>query len=284
MTFELEIEPLDLDLTLGCGQTFRWRREEDGSWSGPLGDRLVTLRKRGHCLEVQALPNTAGVEKAVSTFLRAEDDIDSIQSHLLRDPLLAKGMKRLRGLRVVKMDEWECLASYILATYSNIPRITKMVDGVARRYGERIAGDVHSFPSARELARASVADLQRLGLGYRAAYIHETCRMLRGKPTRRLAGMSYEDLRQELQEFPGVGDKVADCVCLFGFGRLEAFPIDVWVARSLKRMYGAEGNYSRLRRFASDKFGQYAGYAQEYMYYNERPLAARGRCVFGGDE
>jgi len=284
MTFELEIEPLDLDLTLGCGQTFRWSREEDGSWSGPVGDRLVILRKRGHRLEVEALPNTTGVERAVSTYLRAGDDIDSIQSHLLRDPVLAKGIGRLRGLRIVKMDEWECLATYILATYSNIPRIAKMIDGIARRYGEKIAGGVHSFPSANELARAKVADLRELGLGYRAAYVHETCRMLRGKSMRRLAGMAYEDLREELLEFPGVGDKVADCVCLFGFGRLEAFPIDVWVTRGLKRLYGAEGSYSKLRRFASDKFGLYAGYAQEYMYYNERVLAARNGCVFGGGE
>jgi N-glycosylase/DNA lyase len=282
MTLEMRIDPLDLDLTLGCGQTFRWRRGEDCSWSGPLGDRLVTMRKDGRRLLVEALPDAEGVEEALLEYLRAADDIASIQKRLGRDPVLRRGMLPLRGLRIVKMDEWECLASYILATFSNIPRIARMIEGVARTYGENIVDDVYSFPRAQALSRASVADLGRLGLGYRAAYINETCRALRGKSLQRLKGLSYEALRNELMGLPGVGEKVADCVCLFGFGRLEAFPIDVWVARSLKRLYGVEGSYAKLRRFASERFGECAGYAQEYLYYNERVLAAKDACAFDG--
>jgi len=282
MTLEMRIYPLDLDLTLGCGQTFRWRRAEDGSWSGPLDDRFVTMRMEGRKLLVEASPDSEGVEEALSEYLRAGDDVASIQKRLGRDPVLRRGMPPLRGLRIVKMDEWECLASYILATFSNIPRIAKMIEGVARTYGENIVDDVYSFPRAQALSRASAADLGRLGLGYRAAYISETCRALRGKSLQRLKGLSYETLRNELMGFPGVGEKVADCVCLFGFGRLEAFPIDVWVARSLKRLYGVEGSYARLRRFASERFGEFAGYAQEYLYYNERVLAANDVCAFEG--
>jgi len=282
MTLEMRIDPLDLDLTLGCGQTFRWRRGEDGTWSGPLGDRFVTMRKDGRRLLVDALPDAEGIEEALLEYLRAGDDIASIQRRLGRDPVLRRGLRPLRGLRIVKMDEWECLASYILATFSNIPRIAKMIEGVARAYGENIVDDVYSFPRAQALSRASVTDLGKLGLGYRAAYINETCRALRGKSLQRLKGLSYEALKSELMGLPGVGEKVADCVCLFGFGRLEAFPIDVWVARSLKRLYGVEGSYAKLHRFASDLFGECAGYAQEYLYYNERVLAASDACAFEG--
>ena len=90
----------------------------------------------------------------------------------------------------------------------------------------------------------------------------------------------YENLRRDLVELPGVGEKVADCVSLFGFGRLESFPIDVWMERALKRLYGQKGSYSKLRHFAADRFGKYAGYAQEYIYHNERMRGRTGACMF----
>jgi N-glycosylase/DNA lyase len=92
--------------------------------------------------------------------------------------------------------------------------------------------------------------------------------------------LSYIELRKKLMELPGVGEKVADCVSLFGFGKLESFPIDVWMERALARLYGRRGSYLRLREFAQERFGQYAGYAQEYIYHNERTRAHDGACAF----
>jgi N-glycosylase/DNA lyase len=280
MRFELEIAPLDLDLTLGCGQTFRWRPQPDASWKGVLGNQLVTVRRTKEGVAAEAVPGGEHVDEKLEVFLRSGDDIRSIQRALRKDPVLAPGTGQLKGLRIVKLDEWECLVSYILATYANIPRIMKMVDSVATAYGPRIAPGVHAFPERRRLAKASIGHLAKLGLGYRAKYVHAVCEEIDEDAIRLMMKRRYEDLRKDLIELPGVGEKVADCVSLFGFGRLESFPIDVWIERALKRLYGQKGSYSMLRHFAARRFGQYAGYAQEYIYHNERMRGRTGACMF----
>ncbi|MCU0851912.1 MAG: 8-oxoguanine DNA glycosylase [Thermoplasmata archaeon] len=280
MRFRLDVRPLDLDLTLGCGQVFRWRRRNDGSWRGVLSDQVVTIRNDpGGCL-VEATPGRRGAKPLVHDFFRATDDVRRIQRRLGRDPVLAGGVAQFKGLRIVKMDEWECLVSYMLATYANIPRITKMVDALAVGFGDRISDGLHSFPTIEELGRASLADLQRCGLGYRAKYVHEACRAIERTGIAELGRLPYEELREELTKLPGVGDKVADCVSLFGFGKTESFPIDVWIERALGRLYHQKGSYRKLRAFASERFGEYAGYAQEYLYFNERVRAADAACAF----
>jgi N-glycosylase/DNA lyase len=280
MRFELEIAPLDLDLTLGCGQTFRWRRQPEGSWKGMLGGHSVTLLQKGSVILGEATPGGDEAIELIEELLRSGDDVRMIQRALSKDPVLSPGIKRLKGLRIVKLDEWECLVSYMLATYANIPRIMKMVDAIAVRYGRRIAPGLHEFPDLRALAKASVRDLTKLGLGYRAEYVHMACESIDEQSIESMKGMSYENLRERLIELPGVGEKVADCVSLFGFGRLESFPIDVWIERALKRLYGQKGSYSRLRHFANERFGKFAGYAQEYIYHNERMRGRTGVCLF----
>ena len=280
MRFELDFAPLDLDLTFGCGQTFRWRPQPDGSWKGVLGDQLVTLHRTKEGVAAEAIPGGERVDEKLEIFLRSGDDIQLIQRTLRRDPILAPGAGKLKGLRIVKLDEWECLISYILATYANIPRIMKMVDSVAAAYGPHIAPGVHGFPSRRRLAKASIGQLANIGLGYRAKYVHRVCDEIDEDAIRSMDDRPYEALRTDLIELPGVGEKVADCVSLFGFGRLESFPIDVWIERALRRLYRQKGSYSKLRHFAAGRFGQYAGYAQEYIYHNERMRGRTGACMF----
>ncbi len=280
-TATIRLEPLDLARTLGCGQTFRWRPLTEASWRGALGDQLITLTKNGPRLRMEAIPGGPDVRKLVSEHLRANDDVPAIQRALARrDAVLASGMKELRGLRLVKIDEWECLVSFMLATYANIPRISRMVDTLAGRYGRRISGEIYSFPTLDRMRKATFADLSRCGLGYRAKYIHSVCQQLTEDDLAGLKNLPYVDLRTELKELPGVGDKVADCVALFGFGKLESFPIDVWMERALQRLYGQKGTYRKLAAFAHERFGEYAGYAQEYLYYNERAHAPNGACLF----
>lgn len=280
MKFKLEIAPLNLDQTLGCGQTFRWRRVGAGIWEGPLGDQFVAMRQRGSALEVEARPGGKHARKLVTEHLRGSDDVPEIQRRLAKDAVLAPGIASVKGLRIVKMDEWESLVSFVLATYANIPRITKMIEVLSSRYGEEIVDGIRAFPTHDRLSEVSRAEMAGLGLGYRAGYIHSLCKTLDEGSLSRLGRLSFNSLREELKELPGVGDKVADCVALFGFGRLEAFPIDVHIERAIARLYHKKGSYSKLRTFASERFGEYAGYAQEYLYYNERLHAPRGECLF----
>jgi N-glycosylase/DNA lyase len=280
MRLELDIKPLDLAQTLGCGQTFRWKPREDGSWVGPLDGQLVTLRQSGPRLLMEAVPGGRGVRELVETHLRKWDDVEKVRKALSKDPVLAPGLGRFSGLRIVKLEEWECLCSFALATYANIPRISQMIETLASRFGKKITGDVHAFPTIERMKRVSTAELSECGLGYRAQYIHDMSQMLDRDRIDRFKWLGYEELRSELMQLPGVGDKVADCVALFGFGQLEAFPIDVWMKRALERLYGKTGSYGKLRAFAQARFGPCAGYAQEYLYFNERAHASKGACAF----
>ncbi len=280
MRLDIKINPLDLDLTLGCGQTFRWRKASDGLWEGPLENQFIRLGQRGPVIHIEASPGGREVEGLVRTHLRADDNVRGIQKALAEDPVMAAGMSELKGLRVVRINEWECLISFILATYANIPRITKMIETLSTRYGQRIVEGVNTFPSQDRLRHVPLSELAKCRFGYRAKFIHEACRVLNDDALAEFQRLSYKDLREELKQLPGVGDKVADCVSLFGFGRLDAFPIDVWIDRALGRLYHRKGSYNSLRRFAQERFGQYAGYAQEYLYYNERLRARGGACAF----
>jgi N-glycosylase/DNA lyase len=276
----ISFAPIDLDMTLGCGQTFRWGRLDDGAWRGVLGESLMEVRQSGDVLSVKSVPEGASTEAVVRAYLRAQDDLPAIHKQLSKDPVLSKGLKGVRGFRLVKMDEWECIISYVLATYSNIPRIKKMIDSISQTYGLEIAEGVFSFPDIDSLREASVGDLRVCGLGYRAEYVRAICDSLDDLELNRMSRLPYEDLRERLKMFPGIGDKVADCVSLFGFGRTEAFPIDVWVRRAVDRLYGASGSYETLRRFGKERFGAVAGYAQEYLFFNERVPAKAGTCMF----
>lgn len=280
MKFDVKIDPLNLDQTLGCGQTFRWRPHGNDTWAGPIADQFFTLRRDGPVLHVEATPGGSRARQLILSHLRAEDDVREIQKVLSRDPVIATGIAHMRGLRIVKIDEWETLASFILATYANIPRIMKMVETLASRFGEPIVEGVNSFPTLDRIRDASRSDLEKCGFGYRARYIHKVSRLLDDNRISLMKELPYSELRGELIELPGVGDKVADCVSLFGFGKLDAFPIDVWMERAMARLYRRRGSYSRLRTFAHERFGAYAGYAQEYIYHNERMRARNGECVF----
>jgi N-glycosylase/DNA lyase len=280
MSARIRISGLDLDITLGCGQTFRWRRLGPGAWRGPIGDCVVDLRNNGRWLFAESKPVREDLRARVSGYLRLGDDIDQIRAELSRDPVIGDGPAALRGLRLVKMDEWECLASYTLATFANIPRITKMIETLSGKFGDSIDGEWHAFPSVSRLRKARVGQLRACGLGYRAEYLAALSRAVDEKRIDAMSRMPDDELRVTLLGLPGVGNKVADCVMLFGFGRLGAFPIDVWVMRALSRLYGVDGTYRELRDFATSRFGRNAGYAQEYLFYNERVLSTAGACVF----
>ena len=280
LRFRVPIELLDLDLTLGCGQTFRWKRWPDGSWKGVVGHDVVLLRYSNGRLMIAANPGGHDARERIGSYLRTEDDLAAIQERLSEDEVIARGLARVRGLRLVKMPPWECMVSYVLATNSNIKRIRGMIDTVAERYGDPLLDDMYAFPTIEQLHRATVDELTGCGLGYRAKYIHALCRSVDDDTISCMESLPYKNLRKDLKTLPGIGDKVADCVSLFGFGRLEGFPIDVWVKRALERLYRVAGSYESLRSFAAAKFGPFAGYAQEYLYYNEWCLAPKGNCAF----
>jgi len=278
--------PFDLGLTLCCGQAFRWN-EKGGWWYGVARGRPVKIRQREGVLESE---NTDASE--IRSYFGLEDDLNAILRLVGRDSFAREVTERFRGLRILRQEPWECLVSYICATYKSIPAIRQMIGRLCQMFGEpaRFEGEVfYGFPCAERLAKASPGELKSCGLGYRAKYVSGTAKRVSAGEfdLGGLRTMPYEEARSSLLGLPGVGLKVADCVLLFSAGRLEAFPVDVWVKRAILRHYTPQfpkefvdkavrcrspsnTEYQALSAFGRQYFGKYAGYAQEYLYHHER--------------
>lgn len=252
---------LDLDHTLGCGQVFRWRKEGE-AWRGVVDGRLVTLVQKGRSVSVRGMS-----DERFERYFRADDDLEGIYRTLGDDAYLASCFRRYRGLRLVRQDPWECIASYVLATNANIPRIQGMIERVCRTFGTEMDG-YFTFPTPEQLLDGCER-LGGCGLGYRQGRFLELARSAYREEIdfRGLTLMGYEDCVRELMRLPGVGPKVADCVSVFSLEHLEAFPVDVRIRKAVAELYGMRGGYRKVSEMARKRFGRYAGYAQEYIYY-----------------
>jgi N-glycosylase/DNA lyase len=287
MKLELEpSSPFDLGLTLCCGQAFRWDKMGEW-WYGVVGDRIVKIRQEGKELEFE------GVDKSfVASYFRLADDLNRILSVIGKDKYICMTIDKNKGLRILRQEPWECLISYICATYKNIASIRRMLLALSKKFGQMTRfqeSNFYTFPAPGKLARASVKELAECELGYRAKYVSQTARMVYDGEfdLENLKRLPYKKAKEALLELPGVGQKVADCVLLFSLDKLEAFPVDVWVKRAVLRHYArhfprnfvvkmqkeeslSTSEYERLNRFGREYFGDFAGYAQEYLYHYER--------------
>lgn len=278
--------PFLLDVTLCCGQVFRWDKKGDW-WYGVVRDQVLKVRQIRGKLEYE----NSG-EKFVVHYFSLDVDLKEILDSINKDQHIGKAIEKYLGLRLIRQNPWECIISYICATYKGIPAIKSMLNNMAKKFGKRIALDgcnFYTFPECENLAAASEADLLACGLGYRAKYILETSKKILQSNFNfnDLMKMPYLEARNALMGFPGVGAKVADCVLLFSLGKTEAFPVDVWVKRVMINHYAEElpsqlvkklslcqslsnTEYEKLNLFGRTHFGRYAGYAQEYLYHFER--------------
>jgi N-glycosylase/DNA lyase len=288
--------PFSLEYTLESGQLFRWERSGEW-WRGIVRGSVLKLKQEGEVLRCST-GNDLIDSTFVSSYFRLDDDLDHILATLSKDETITRAVEKFYGLRLVSQDPWECLASFVLATNANIPRIKKMVGALCANYGrpfEFEGANYAAFPSPEELAVASEADLLACGLGYRAPFLKRIATSVASGNVdlARLGAFGYHESREFLMaELPGVGPKVADCVLLYSFGKDEAFPIDVWIARVLAKTYPrllspelrkklspqgkvklSSSDYDKISAKVRAYFGGYAGYAQQYLYIAAREQA-----------
>lgn len=280
------VRDYDLDATLDSGQAFRWVRS-GGGWSGVLGRRAVRLWHRGDALEAEVWEEP-GDWRWLREYLRVDEDLDDVLAAFPDDPPLREAVGACRGLRLLRQDPWECLASFILSSTKQIVQIRQVIALLCERYGDLVpgwaAGGVRAFPHADRLAGLSEAELRACRMGFRARYLGEAARRVAGGELDLggLHALPLEVARAALEELPGVGRKIADCVLLFAYGHASVFPVDVWVQRALEELYFPRRRLApaRLRAFAETYFGPRGGYAQQYLFHYMRGRA--GRVALGG--
>lgn len=256
---------IDLDNTFRCGQNFRWRRQDDGSWLGNVEGRAV----RSVCEDGGM--SLYGAEAADEAFWRSYFDADSDYEQELAgvmDEHLREAMTVCPGIRVLNQPFYETLCSFIISANNNIPRITSIVERFCA-IAPQDANGLHEFPTPQMVLSAGREWVDSIGSGYRAKYLWEAAkRMDNGFDAQALREMTYPEACESVRIFKGVGEKVADCVLLFSCGHKSAFPVDTWSEKMLTQWYGMTGSRSSLKQQAMQHFGAYGGVAQQYLFYH----------------
>ena len=280
---EIPAPDFDLATTLDSGQVFHWEKIDHG-FCGTIGDQAVYVEQVGDVLKVgcadTARParETRTLHKIVADYFALDHPLSEICASFPNDPTMSSARDFCRGLRIIRQPNWECLATFITSTRKGVPHIRQMSRVLRERFGEARKVDnrmVYTFPSPQRVAESSDKELRECALGYRAKNLLATARLVSSRAANlgAWAVLSDADLRAKLCELPGVAAKVSNCVILFAYERLRAFPIDVWIERLLKEKYfpgERKVTPQRLRLFCESYFGEYGGYAQQYLFHYAR--------------
>jgi len=278
----------DLEKTLNSGQVFHWEKYGNG-FVGTIAGSAVYAEQREDILKVRfgetpkPARETRALPKVVARYFALDHPLEEICASFPRDPVMDAARDFCRGLRIIRQPQWECLASFICSSMKQVAHIRQISRALRQRFGERkqfCGREVFSFPSPDALARTTESELRKCGLGYRANNLLTTAkRVASGEADLdSWRALSERQLREQLCELPGVGMKVANCVMLFAYERIAAFPVDVWIERVLRERYFVRGRKvtsKAMAEFVSNYFGAHGGYAQQYLFHHARMTGKR---------
>ena len=273
------VKDFHLDHIFDCGQCFRWEKQEDGSYIGPALGKVVRIGTEGEAENVKVTISNCS-EDDYSTlwksYLDMERDYSSIKDYLTEsDEVLKKAADYGYGIRILKQDFWETVVSFIISQNNNIPRIKGCIESICKSFGEPLGEyegrEYFAIPSPEVMAALTVEDLGAAKLGYRTKYLIETARQMLeegGPEVVKDRLVKSANPIEDLQAFTGIGPKVAACISLFGLGRMDAFPIDVWMRRVMNQLYDIdEKDVKAMKAYAKEHFGEHGGIAQQYLFY-----------------
>ena len=280
---DLNNQPLNLDYIFNCGQAFRWQRSNDGIWYGVVKDKLVELKHEDNKLYWETYPTQD--ETLVRNYLRLDDDISQIYNYLSKkDNYLAFLINKYHGLRVLRQEPSETLFSFMCSAATSIPRISASISELSTRYGEIVCYKdsicYKSFPTINTLAAADVDTLRAIKtLAFRGRNIQFAATQILEKGDgwiESLRNATFDEARTELISIKGIGEKMADCICLFSLDKDEAVPIDTHIRQvamkilpDIKCKTITNSVYKCIRRAFLDKYGEYAGWAQQFLFLDD---------------
>ena len=284
--------PFDLQSTVESGQSYLWDRLDGKMYTTTAAyggsawyetvippipnvsdeSTVVRVRQTGGKIEWESTTDAVPI---LTHLLRLDDDLNAIEAATPDDPLLERAFEEYAGMRLVRDPAFPCLISFICSAQMRVSRIYGMQQRLAREYGDELTLDgetYHAFPTPQQLAARTEDELRELSLGYRAPYVQRTAEMVddgEADPYEAVE-LEYEDAREYLTQFMGVGNKVADCVLLFSLGFTQPVPLDTWIQTAIADYYPDcdQGGYVSTSRAIREQFGgQYAGYAQTYVFH-----------------
>lgn len=251
--------------TLMCGQCFRFNESEKG-FLGVVKNKSVYLEQRQNAVFIKNI--TLEEADGWAEFLGLDEDYEAFHKKIIKNEILSESAQKVKGTRIMRQEFFETLISFIFSQNNNIPRIKKIVEKFCEMFGEEIEEGIYAFPTPDQLKGVKIEDLAPLKCGFRDKYvISATTNVLEGNVTEeRLKGLTYEDAKSLLMTIKGVGEKVADCVLLYGCHRLEAFPKDVWIKRIMAK---------KMPNGLPDELKSVAGIAQQYLFHYGRNIETK---------
>jgi N-glycosylase/DNA lyase len=266
---------IDIDNSINSGQVFLW--EKCGSdWYGINGQDILKINKNAVIKSIQ---------NSKTDFFRKKDNMQEIIKSISKDKTVKKAIKQYEGLRIFKQDPFQCMISFIISSNSNIQKIKTSLEKITKKFGVKVEiqnKEFFLFPKPEKLANASIEEIKKCGVGYRAPFIKQAAEMIFSKKIdlEYLEKLDYKEAKKNICLIPGVGNKVADCILLFSLNKLEAFPLDTWMIKILEKYYSNEfkietktitqKQYEILHEKIVNYFGPYCGYAQQFLFKMER--------------
>lgn len=269
---------LDLELTLNSGQTFHWVREGEG-WLGAIDAQAAYLEQRDGELFVNA-----GAASAAANYLALDHPLEEIYRTFPTDPVSRSALEFCRGMRILRQPKWEAVGTFITSSMKQVAHIAQISHTLRRKFGEKLKCGSHAiygYPKPAAFAVLEEADLRACALGYRAKNLLAAARLVAAGEVdlEGVARLEDGEAQKQLMRLPGVGEKVANCALLFGFERLRAFPVDVWIERVIREKYfegSAKVTKNSMREFCASAFGPYGGYMQQYLFHHARLTWKKG--------
>ena len=266
---------IDIDNSINSGQVFLW--EKNGpDWYGINGQDILKINKNAVIKSIQ---------NSKTDFFRKNDNMQEIIKSISKDKTVKEAIKQYEGLRIFKQDPFQCMISFIISSNSNIQKIKTSLEKITKKFGVKVEiqnKEFFLFPKPEKLANASIEEIKKCGVGYRAPFIKQAAEMIFSKKIdlEYLEKLDYKEAKKNICLIPGVGNKVADCILLFSLNKLEAFPLDTWMIKILEKYYSNEfkietktitqKQYEILHEKIVNYFGPYCGYAQQFLFKMER--------------
>lgn len=270
-----DIRDFNITHIFECGQCFRWNREEDGSYTGVVKNKVINVLQQKNTVEFNNI-NTDDFD-IIKNYFDFDTDYETIKNTLNTDEIMAEAIKFGEGIRILNQEEWETMVSFMISANNRIPMIKKVIENLSVSFGDYIGNyrgkEYFSFPTAERLSAAPVERILECKTGFRAPRIKAAAtRFLTEKDKiYNIKNMSYDEGLAYLKTYKGIGDKVANCILLFSMKHFDTFPVDVWVRRVMQTLYvSKETKDADIRKFAENKFGKYSGFAQQYLFYYAR--------------
>ena len=270
------INNLDLDNTICCGQIFRYEKLEDDSYIVILKDRVVKLKYIDNKLYIDS-NNMNNIENVIREYLDLDRDYISIIENIKKcDDVLGKYLDKSIGLKMIKQDPIECIVSYIISQNNSVRNIKNSLDLISYKFGDKVMfldKEYYLFPSIDKLSKISLDEFRECKVGFRDRYLVDIINDIveNRLNVNYIFEMNSEDSLRYLMGFRGIGMKVASCILLFAYQKYDVYPIDTWVKKYMDTNYGIKDE-KKIKEFCKEKYGKYSGLAIQYMFNGMRNM------------